>query len=249
MNPFDAFLNDTLEKDFPQEAEAQIQAWQESIQDNLMILGYPTAPYWKGVTLVAVTKHADIYAIQGAVRCGLLAMGENKAVEALAKRNTLPKDVNEAIEWHFIGHIQRNKLNKIVGFYDVIHSVHSLELAEAIAEKARALNIEQSILVQVNTSGEASKQGVDPENLLHLVEKILALSPAVKVVGLMTMAPNTEDFETIDSCFKELKRLKETLETGLGIEVPQLSMGMSNDYSQALANGATIVRIGTKLFA
>jgi pyridoxal phosphate enzyme (YggS family) len=176
-------------------------------------------------------------------------MGENKAVEALAKRNTLPKDVNEAIEWHFIGHIQRNKLNKIVGFYDVIHSVDSLELAEAIAEKARALNIEQSILVQVNTSGEASKQGVDPENLLHLVEKILALSPAVKVVGLMTMAPNTEDFETIDSCFKELKRLKETLETGLGIEVPQLSMGMSNDYSQALANGATIVRIGTKLFA
>ncbi len=239
----------TDETSSPQEAEAQIQAWQERIQENLMVLGYPTAPYWKGVTLVAVTKHADSYAIEGALRCGLLAMGENKAVEALAKRNTLPKEVNEAIEWHFIGHIQRNKLNKIVGFYDLIHSVDSLELAESIAEKARALNIEQSILVQVNTSGEASKQGVDPENLLHLVEKLLTLSPAIKVVGLMTMAPNTEDFETIDRCFKGLKRLKETLETSLSIEVPQLSMGMSNDYSQALANGATIVRIGTKLFA
>ena len=176
-------------------------------------------------------------------------MGENKAVEALAKRNTLPKEINEAIEWHFIGHIQRNKLNKIVGHYDLIHSVDTLELAESIAEKARALKIEQSILVQVNTSGEDAKQGVNPENLLHLVEEILALSPAVKIAGLMTMAPNTDDLASIDRCFYGLKMLKEAVETRFNIKVPHLSMGMSNDYSQALANDATIVRIGTKLFA
>jgi hypothetical protein len=231
------------------ETEAQIQAWQERIQKNLMVLGYPTAPYWKNVTLVAVTKHADIYAIEGAVRCGLLAMGENKAVEALAKRNTLPKDVNEAIEWHFIGHIQRNKLTKIVGHYDLIHSVDNLELAQSIAEKAKALQLEQSILVQVNTSGELSKQGVSPEHLTSLVEELLALSPALKVMGLMTMAPLTEESHTIDACFRRLKTLKESVEARLGIELPHLSMGMSQDYSQALANDATIVRIGTKLFA
>jgi hypothetical protein len=240
------FIDDTPPS---KEGEAQIQAWQERIQENLMVLGYPTAPYWKNVTLVAVTKHADIYAIEGAVRAGLLAMGENKAVEALAKRSTLPKAVNEAIEWHFIGHIQRNKLNKIVGHYDLIHSVDNLELAQSIAEKARALNIEQSILVQVNTSGELSKQGVSPEHLTSLVEALLALSPALKVMGLMTMAPLSEEFHTIDACFRRLKTLKETVETRLGIELPHLSMGMSNDYSQALANDATIVRIGTKLFA
>jgi pyridoxal phosphate enzyme (YggS family) len=240
------FTDDTTPS---KEGEAQIQAWQERIQENLMVLGYPTAPYWKNVTLVAVTKHADIYAIEGAVRAGLLAMGENKAVEALAKRSTLPKAVNEAIEWHFIGHIQRNKLNKIVGHYDLIHSVDNLELAQSIAEKARALNIEQSILVQVNTSGELSKQGVSPEHLTSLVEALLALSPALKVMGLMTMAPLSEEFHTIDACFRRLKTLKESVEARLGIELPDLSMGMSNDYSQALANDATIVRIGTKLFA
>lgn len=240
------FTDDTTPS---KEGEAQIQAWQERIQENLMVLGYPTAPYWKGVTLVAVTKHADSYAIQGALRAGLLAMGENKAVEALRKRSTLPTEVNNAIEWHFIGHIQRNKLNKIVGHYDLIHSVESLELAQAIAEKAKSLHIEQAILVQVNTSGELSKQGVPPEQLTSFVEALLALSPALKVLGLMTMAPLTEEFNQIDACFRRLKTLKESLETRLGIELPHLSMGMSNDYSQALANDATIVRIGTKLFA
>lgn len=249
MNPLDAFLNESRDADSSKDAEQRIQAWQERIHENLMVLVYPNAPYWQNVTLVAVTKHVDTEAIQGAFRCGLMAMGENKAVEALTKRATLPVELNEAIEWHFLGRIQRNKLNKIVGHYDLIHSVDTSELLQSIAEKADALKVSQGILLQVNTSGESSKQGVSPEALPHLVEQALKLSPQVQLHGLMTMAPLTEDDTCIDDCFGRLNALGQELEARFNIRLPHLSMGMSHDYGQALSHGATIVRIGTKLFA
>lgn len=225
-----------------------VEEWRDRIQSNLRCLGYPEAPYWQGVSLVAVTKYVDANAIQGAFQCGLLAMGENKAVEALAKRKDLPPDVNEAIEWHFIGSIQRNKLNKIVGHYDLIHSVDRIELLEDIARKAHALKIEQRILLQVNVSGESSKHGVSLNDLPDLMRVALTFAPSVKVLGLMTMAPNTEDETVIDACFARLKHAKSDLEEAFSVSLPHLSMGMSHDYAQGLANGATIVRIGTKLF-
>jgi pyridoxal phosphate enzyme (YggS family) len=225
-----------------------LDAWRERIQRNLLYMGYPQAPYWQGVSLVAVTKYVDALAIQGAFQCGLLAMGENKAVEALAKRSLLPPEVNEAIEWHFIGSIQRNKLNKIVGHYDLIHSVDRLELLEDIASKAEVLHLEQAILLQVNASEEISKHGVTQEALPDLMARALTLAPHVKVLGLMTMAPNTEDLSVIDECFTRLRNAKTQLEKEFTVSLSHLSMGMSNDYAQGLANGATIVRIGSKLF-
>jgi pyridoxal phosphate enzyme (YggS family) len=217
-----------------QQTPLSLADWQARIRSNLMLMGYPDAPYWKQTLLVGVTKYADATMTHAAFLAGIHCMGENKAVEAMKKRATLPADVNEAIEWHFIGHI---------------HSVESLELLNAIAEKAKEQGIEQIILLQVNVSGEATKQGIPPEDLPQMMEAALALAPHIKVVGLMTMAPAEADEATLDACFGGLAHLRDMLQTQLGVELPHLSMGMSDDYAHALAHGATIVRIGSKLFA
>jgi PLP dependent protein len=232
-----------------QQAQPGLAEWQGRIRQNLMMMGYPEAPYWKNTLLVGVTKHANATMTHAAFLAGIHCMGENKAVEAMKKRAELPPEVNEAIEWHFIGHIQKNKLNKIVGQYDVIHSVESLELMQAIAEKAAAQHITQLILLQVNVSGEASKQGLDPEELPHMMEEAAKLAPHIKVVGLMTMAPAEADEAMLEACFGGLAQLRDSLQTQQGVKLPHLSMGMSDDYAHALAHGATIVRIGSKLFA
>jgi PLP dependent protein len=231
------------------QAQPGLAEWQGRIRQNLMMMGYPEAPYWKNTLLVGVTKHADATMTHAAFLAGIQCMGENKAVEAMKKRAELPPEVNEAIEWHFIGHIQKNKLNKIVGHYDVIHSVESLELMQAIAEKAAAQRITQLILIQVNVSGEATKQGVTPEALPQVLQEAMKLAPHVEVIGLMTMAPAEADETALDACFGGLANLREALQTQLGVKLPHLSMGMSDDYAHALAHGATIVRIGSKLFA
>lgn len=232
-----------------QAATLTLEDWQARIRGNLMIMGYPTAPYWKHALLVGVTKYANATMVHAAFLAGIQCMGENKAVEAMKKRAELPPEVNQAIEWHFIGHIQKNKLNKIVGHYDLIHSVDSLELMQAIAEKAKAASLQQMILLQVNVSGESSKQGMAPGVLPHLLEEAKALQPHVHVMGLMTMAPENADEATLEACFGGLACLRHDVQTQTGVVLPHLSMGMSGDYAHALAHGATIVRIGSKLFA
>jgi PLP dependent protein len=232
-----------------QQPHTGLAEWQARIRENLMMMGYPEAPYWKQTLLVGVTKHADATMTHAAFLAGIHCMGENKAVEAMKKRAELPPEVNDAIEWHFIGHIQKNKLNKIVGHYDVIHSVESPELMYAISEKAVAQGVEQLILIQVNVSGEASKQGVAPDALPQMLEEAAVLAPHIQVIGLMTMAPAEADEPTLDACFGGLAQLRDAMQTQLGVKLPHLSMGMSDDYAHALAHGATIVRIGSKLFA
>jgi PLP dependent protein len=223
--------------------------WQARIQQNLMLMGYPTAPYWKQCILVAASKYADAAMIEAAFHAGIPCMGENRAVEALQKRAQISPDVEQAIEWHFIGHIQKNKLNKIVGHYELLHSVDSADLLMAIIEKARERELQQKILLQVNVSGEESKHGLTPVEVGEVMAQGLQYPKDVTILGLMTMAPAQADDSVLDACFGGLAELRDVLQSAYNTKLPHLSMGMSDDYAHALAHGATIVRIGSKLFA
>lgn len=223
------------------------QAWEARVRENLKTLRYPDA--FGAAKLVAISKYVPAEAVEGAYHAGLRCFGESKAVEALRKREQLPLTLEREIEWHFIGHIQRNKLNKIVGHYALIHSVDSLKLLHAVAEKAQQFGVVQPVLLQVNVSGEAQKQGFCEAAVEAALEAALNAAPHLVVQGFMTMAPHTDDEATISACFSRLASLREALAETLGVALPHLSMGMSNDYGLALANGATITRIGSWVFA
>lgn len=186
------------------------------------------------VSLIVVSKTASVEAIRQVYDLGCLDFGENRVQDALAKRDVLPKD----IRWHFIGTLQKNKVKKVVGHFALIHSVDSVELAEEISKH----KVPTDILLQVNTSGEASKQGFTPDDLVKNLSSIQQL-PYITVKGLMTMAPLTEDKEVIRKCFRDLRILRDRF----GLQ--ELSMGMSHDYQIAIEEGATMVRIGTAIFS
>jgi pyridoxal phosphate enzyme (YggS family) len=153
---------------------------------------------------------------------------------------------HKKIEWHFIGSIQTNKIKYIVPICTLIHSVYREKEMKEINKRAKENKKVQNILIEVNTSGEDSKSGVDPNSVEELLEKSLSYEN-IKVVGFMTMAPLTEDEKVIRNTFKKLKELKECLENNYK-DLKELSMGMSNDFKIALEEGATIVRIGSKIF-
>jgi pyridoxal phosphate enzyme (YggS family) len=231
--------------------EILIQQWHKTIAarltDSAVGLEYPASPKWEGVTLVAVTKYASAEQMLGAFRAGLTNFGESRPVEALQKRATLPAEIEQAVTWHFIGNLQRNKVNKVVGQYALIHSVDSLELLEAIAQRAKSLNILQEVLLQLNISGETSKNGFNPHEAEGVLIKAETLD-SVRVCGFMTMAPKEATEQQQAEIFSNFQQLKLQLENKLGKKFNNSSMGMSQDYSQALIQGATIVRIGNKLF-
>ncbi|MCP5469801.1 MAG: YggS family pyridoxal phosphate-dependent enzyme [Chlamydiales bacterium] len=187
----------------------------------------------KRARLVVVSKGRSIEEIQRLYDAGERDFGENRLPEAFEKMEALPKD----IRWHFIGKIQSKKVSRVVGRFYLIHSVDTPDLVEKIAAKGQ----NDAILLQVNASGEGSKSGLSPSQWEEHLERLLALS-GVELKGLMTMAPFTEDEECIRSCFASVHALAQKW------KLPELSMGMSNDYEIALEEGATIVRIGTKLF-
>ncbi len=195
-----------------------------------------------GITLLAVSKGYPVDAVLEAYQAGAKHFGESRVQEALDKMSTAPSD----IQWHLIGSLQRKKVPKVVGKFALIHSVDSVELAEALS-KATHEGVTR-ILLQANTSGEASKHGMTPDQWQSVIGDVLAL-PGIEVEGLMTMAPLTQDTEVIRSCFAGLRRLKEQLEVDTGRVFAHLSMGMSHDYAIAIAEGATIVRIGTAVFS
>jgi PLP dependent protein len=189
------------------------------------------------VTLITVSKGHSWGEVSGAYQAGCVDFGENRVQEALIKIQEAPSAVN----WHFIGPLQRNKIRKMIGKFALIHSVDSLELAQKISTVAQELNVDTSILLEVNTSEEASKHGFTEEECLHAFEKLLQL-PFLKIQGLMTMAPFIEDQTVIRDCFARLRQLKEKLE--IQATMPHLSMGMSHDYRLAIQEGATLLRVG-----
>lgn len=188
------------------------------------------------ITLVVVTKQQPIEKIRELYDAGCRDFGENRVQEALPKMAALPDD----IRWHFIGTLQSNKINKVVGAFHLIHSVDNPELAEKISETSQRKGIITPILLEVNTSQEASKHGLSAEEWLKHLEEMRKL-PAIRIQGLMTMAPYTDDTQCIRSCFKKLGELQKKDPERL----QDLSMGMSNDYLIAIEEGATLLRIGS----
>lgn len=195
------------------------------------------------VTLVTVTKGRAYDDIYPAYEEGARHFGENRIQEALEKISKAPADLH----WHFIGSLQKNKVRKVVGHFDLIHSVDSFELAKKISEVSTELGITTSFLIQVNTSGEVAKHGYSPELWESHFRSLIAL-PSINVEGLMTMAPFTDDTDQIRRCFAGLREFRDSLQEPFGKPLPHLSMGMSHDYRIAIEEGATLVRIGSAIF-
>ncbi len=199
------------------------------------------------VLLVCVTKTRSTEQIAEAVRAGAVALGENYAQEMVAKRTEL-SDLPQ-VQWHFIGHLQRNKVKYLAPFCDMIHSLDSLRLAEEINRRAGQHGRKQPVLIEVNCAAEDSKFGTTSDRVLELAEAALQL-PNLDLQGLMTMAPYDENPEHSRPVYQQLARLKAQLAAeGLPADaLRHLSMGMTQDYEVAIEEGATIVRIGTAIF-
>ena len=196
------------------------------------------------VTLIAVSKKHAARAISTLAREGQMDFGENYVQEALAKLEELSA---LRLNWHFIGHLQTNKVKHVPGRFVLIHTLDSEKLAQALHKKSQSQGMTQPVLIQVNVGREAQKYGVGEDNLSSLVERVLTLGN-LKLEGLMTLPPFFEDAEKVRPYFARLRELKEELEQRFGIALPHLSMGMTGDFAQAIAEGATLVRIGTKIF-
>jgi pyridoxal phosphate enzyme (YggS family) len=197
------------------------------------------------VRLVAVSKTRPAEDVSAAFRAGQLVFGENYVQELNAKAAV----VQEPVEWHFIGHLQSNKVKYVAGLVKLIHSVDRISLAEEISRQWGRLGKSCDVLVQVNIAGEATKSGTTEEGALQLVEAISRL-PHLQVKGLMTMPPFFDDPEAARPYFRELKRLAGLIDAeGIpGVEMKELSMGMSGDFEAAIQEGATLVRVGTAIF-
>lgn len=199
----------------------------------------------KEVTLIAVSKTKPYTAIEEALPSGVLNYGENKVQELTEKYEILPKD----IRWHMIGHLQRNKVKYLVGKVELIHSVDSLRLANQIETEFAKKNEIANILIEVNMANEESKFGITSETTEQLVREISKLEH-VRIKGLMTIAPYTDNPETNREYFRNMKKLSvDITEKNIdNVSMNVLSMGMTGDYQVAIEEGATMIRVGTGIF-
>ncbi len=195
------------------------------------------------ITVVAVTKLADIVSISECYNSGHRDFGENYLQKLLPKMEKLPKD----IRWHYIGEIQKNKINKMIGKFALIHTVDSIEIAAAFQMRMARKHSMQDVLIEVKTSPEQTKNGIEPELVPELSYFIRTSCPNMRLCGLMTVAPYTSNRFVIAKCFQKMRELQSEL-MSLGYDVPHLSMGMTNDWEIAVEYGATILRIGTAIF-
>lgn len=196
------------------------------------------------MSVVAVSKTQPLEVVDAAWRAGLRVFGENRAQELVEKSG----GAHPGIEWHFIGHLQTNKVRQVVGRAALIHSVDSVRLAGIIAEEAEKKGLLQPVLLQVNVSGEQTKSGLGLKDLLETLKNIKDMN-GISVRGLMTIAPFTEDRDEIRRVFAGLRELRDGARgemPGIGLEL--LSMGMTNDFEIAVEEGADLLRIGTAIF-
>ena len=197
------------------------------------------------ITLVAVTKTRTAAEIDEAIRAGITHVGENRVQEALAKRPLVMLPAT----WHLVGNLQTNKAKKALELFDYIQSVDSLHLALELQRRCEQMSRRVDTLIEVNTSGEASKHGIQPDAVSDLVAESLKLD-RLELAGLMTIGPGlaVEDPEASRPCFKTLRALAEDCRRRFGIPLPHLSMGMSSDFEVGIEEGATIIRVGTAIF-
>ena len=221
----------------------------------------------KNITLIAVSKTKPVSMIKEALDAGQVDFGENYVQEFLEKYDyfctgVLPYAPTQDIHWHFIGHLQRRKVKDLVGKVSLIHSVDSLELISEINKRAKDQNVVQNILIQINLAKEETKGGIFEEDVVSFFKNVGAglsrpkegerTSPLqnVRITGLMTLPPFLDDSEKVRPYFKKLRELKEKInnEKIYPHELTELSMGMSHDYPIAIEEGATMIRVGTKIF-
>ncbi|MDR3229970.1 MAG: YggS family pyridoxal phosphate-dependent enzyme [Synergistaceae bacterium] len=196
------------------------------------------------IKLLGVTKTRTVEEMLEAVSL-VDAIGENRVQEALSKKERWPSDIK--IEWHLIGHLQSNKIRRALSFFDAVDSLDSVALASAVERTAAETERVVSVLIEVNTSGEGSKTGVPPGGFSELVDRIME-SPHLELRGLMTIGPLTDDEAQVRGAFAHLREMAGDARRRSGLPLPVLSMGMSSDFEWAIAEGSTMVRIGTSLF-
>jgi pyridoxal phosphate enzyme (YggS family) len=205
------------------------------------------------VRLVAVTKQVPLPLVIEAVAAGARDLGENRVFDALARQAELARLLVAAgmqadgLRWHFIGHLQRNKVARASGRFALLHGVDSAELAGLLSSRAAQAGARQAVLLEVNL-GEAQKQGVAPGDLARLLDDLAGL-PGLDVRGFMGMAPWGATEDQARRLFGSLRELAERERARTGLALPELSMGMSGDYEAAILEGATIVRVGSAIFA
>lgn len=198
------------------------------------------------VALMAVTKTRSLLEIEKAWDAGIRLFGENRVQEAATKIENWPRE--RFSEWRLIGHLQRNKARKALALFSRIESLDRLDLAEDLERILAERGGEIKALVEVNTSGEISKHGVSPGGLERLLENILRNCPSVKLRGLMTVGPLEGSPARVAEAFDLLRELGERMSGNLGLQMPELSMGMSDDFEMAIEQGSTCVRLGRALF-
>ncbi len=195
------------------------------------------------VELIAVSKTFPADSVRDAVEAGQVHFGESRLQEAEPKIELLP----DRLHWHFIGRVQRNKTRKILALFEVVHAINSTRLAEYTDEVAKELGLFPKVFLQVNIGGEESKGGFEPDGLRDDMERLIGLG-RLEIQGLMCIPPAGPDAESARPWFVMLRELRDSLESGFGISLPFLSMGMSGDYEVAVEEGATHVRVGSAIF-
>ena len=196
------------------------------------------------IKLVAVTKNMPVEVINEVLFCGITSLGENRVQEFLQKY----PQISQEHEWHFIGHLQTNKVKKIIGKVSLIHSLDRWSLAEAVSRASGMANTVTKVLVQVNVAGEKTKHGLSPAETPEFVHEVADL-PGLDVRGLMTIAPRCENPEEVRPVFRQLRELaRQIKEKASRARMDYLSMGMTGDFEVAVEEGANILRIGSAIF-
>ena len=216
-----------------------------TVTANLSQIQEDIVPYKPNI--IAITKYFDVDAIIAAYEAGLRNFGESRVLEAIDKINRLPEEIKKNSTFHFIGHLQGNKAKKAVKYFDYIHSVDSFKLASTISQEAKEENKVQKIFLQLNIAEEVQKFGYSKSDLVEEFPKIQDLSN-IKIVGLMSMAPLGAEENELRQLFTDVAKTKSELEKIYNCKLDELSMGMSQDYKIAAQCGATMLRIGRKLF-
>jgi PLP dependent protein len=221
----------------------------ESLRESINSVAIKCNRNIDDIELIAVTKLVDVDVIKESIKYGISSIGENKVQEALSKYDTL---YDYHLDWHFLGHLQTNKIKKAVNIFKLIHSVDSFSLLKSINENAKAVHKVQEILLQINPLQEETKFGLTEDDVKSLIDSFLdANFNNVKILGLMTIAPFTSEINVVRKCFSETRRIffyiKDTFEHKK-IDMKYLSMGMSGDYVTAIEEGANMLRIGSCIF-
>ncbi len=216
-----------------------IKAFKMTVRENLNKILKDTESYKPRI--IAVTKYYDIDKMMEAFDAGLRDFAESRAQESIEKINKIDDTTKTQSIYHFIGHLQTNKVKYVVGFFDYIHSVDSLKIAQCINLEANKKGIKQKILIQVNNAYEPQKFGVYPEQIENLITEVSKMQN-VELVGLMNIAPLIDDVAELQRLFSDMNKLKQKF------NLKELSMGMSHDYKIAVENGSTMIRLGRILF-